>query len=74
MWKTQSEYFEELHRNSVFVLISVLHANKIYKGYIRAVNNDGVFVSSEMGDGQRATIEDVVYIPHGAISSVERGL
>lgn len=74
MWKTQSEYFEDLHLKLVFVIIGVLHTNKVYKGYIRAFNNDGVFVSAEMGDGQRATIEDVVYIPYGAISSVERGL
>jgi len=74
MWKTQTEYFDELHRKWVFVIINVLHTNKVYKGYIRAFNDDGVFVSAEMGDGQRATIKEVVYIPHGAISSVERGL
>jgi len=74
MWKTQIEYFDELRRKSAFIIINVLHTNRVYKGYIRVVNTDGIFVSTEMGDGQGATIEEVVYIPYGAISSVERGL
>lgn len=74
MWKTQTEYFDYLRRSIASVAINVLHTNKVYKGYIRFVNDDGVFVSTEMGDGQRTTTEELIYIPHRAISSVERGL
>lgn len=74
MWNTKIEYFEELHNKKEFVNISLHLTNNVYKGYIRVVNGDGVFVTAEMGDDQEIRIGSVVYIPYSAISFVECGL
>jgi hypothetical protein len=74
MWNTKIEYFEELHNKKELVNISLHLTNNVYKGYIRVVNGDGVFVTAEMGDDQEIRIGSVVYIPYSAISSVECGL
>lgn len=75
MWKTQIEYFRELCIKLIYVNISLLHMNKVYKGYIVAICDDGIFMSSEMGSDDKITAWNVeIYIPYNAIASVERGL
>ncbi len=74
MWNTKIEYFVELQNKMEFVNINLHLTDKVCKGYIRVVNNDGVFVTTEMGDDQRVRIRDVVFIPYSAISFVECGL
>ena len=74
MWKNQIEYFGELSSEKIPVQISLLHTNRICTGYIRVVNEDGVFVSTKMGDDQGVSKWDLTYIPFVAISLVERGL
>jgi hypothetical protein len=74
MWNTKIEYFAELRDKQEFVNISLHLINKVYIGYIRVVNDDGVFMTAEMGDDQEIRIGSVIYIPYSAISSVECGL
>jgi hypothetical protein len=74
MWNTKIEYFAELRDKQEFVNISLHLINKVYIGYIRVVNDDGVFMTAEMGDDQEIRIGTVIYIPYSAISSVECGL
>jgi hypothetical protein len=73
MWKNQIEYFADLSEEKVLVKISFLHINRLCTGYIRVVNEDGVFMSTEMGDDQRVSKMDLTYIPFAAISLVEQG-
>lgn len=74
MWNTKIEYFEELRYKMKFVKINLHHTDRICKGYIRVVNNDGIFVSTKMGDDQEIRVENVEFIPYLAISFVECGL
>jgi hypothetical protein len=74
MWNTKIQYFAELRDKQEFVNISLHLINKVYIGYIRVVNDDGVFMTAEMGDDQEIRIGTVIYIPYSAISSVECGL
>jgi hypothetical protein len=74
MWNTKIEYFLELSEKQEFVQINFHLTDKICKGYIRAVNGDGVFVTAKMGDDQRVRISDVKFVPYLAISLVECGL
>jgi hypothetical protein len=74
MWNTKIQYFAELRDKQEFVNISLHLINKVYIGYIRVVNDDGVFMTAKMGDDQEIRIGNVIYIPYSAISSVECGL
>lgn len=74
MWNTKIEYFLELSDKQKFVKINLHHTDKICNGYIRVVNDDGVFVSTKTGDDQEIRIENVKFVPYLAISFVECGL
>lgn len=74
MWNTKIEYFRELSVRGEFVQINFHLTDKICKGYIRAVNDDGVFVTAKMGDDQRVRVSDVKFVPYLAIAFVECGL
>ena len=74
MWETKIEYFEELALEKALVKINFHFTDKICKGYIRVINDDGVFVTAEMGDDQGVGVKDVSFIPYSAISFVECGL
>jgi|694.fasta_scaffold41752_16 hypothetical protein len=74
MWNTKIEYFEELAEKCQFVNINFHLTDRVCKGYIRVINVDGVFVTTEMGDDQEIRVENVKFIPYSAISSVECGL
>jgi len=74
MWNTKIEYFEELLLNQKLVKINLHLADKICTGYIRAINDDGVFVAAKTGDDQEIRVEDVTFIFYSAISFVECGL
>lgn len=74
MWNTKIEYFEELREQRKLVKINFHLADKICKGYIRVINDDGVFVATEMGDEQGLRVQEATFIPYSAISFVECGL
>lgn len=74
MWNTKIEYFEEIAAKRQFIQINLHLTDKVCKGYIRVVNDDGVFVTAETGDDQRIRIRDVKFVPYSAISFVECGL
>lgn len=74
MWNSRVQYFQELCRYSLPVVINLRFTDKVCTGYIRVVNDDGVFVTTEMGDGQEPGIEDVIFVFYSAISFVESGL
>lgn len=74
MWNTKIEYFRELQNSGRLVKINLHLADKIYTGYVRAINDDGVFVTAKMGDDQEIRIKDVTFIFYSAISFVECGL
>jgi hypothetical protein len=74
MFKNEIEYFSYLASIKMLVNISLLHTNRVCKGYIQVINDDGIFVSTQMGDWQESAIRENIYIPYRAISCVERGL
>ena len=74
MFKNKYDYFRYLESTKTFVVIEFLHTNRICKGYVQVVNDDGIFVSTQTGDWQESGILDCTYIPYIAISCVERGL
>jgi len=74
MWNTKIEYFEELCEKQQFIKINLHHTDRICTGYIQVVNDDGIFVSTKMGDDQKIGVENVKFILYSAISFVECGL
>lgn len=74
MWQSKVEYFQQLRSDNAPVIINLRSTDRVCKGYIGAVNVDGVFVATKMGDGQEPGIMDLIFIPYSAISFVECGL
>ena len=74
MFQNKYKYLSIIKSAKLFVESMFLHINRIYKEYIRVIDNDGIFMYTQMGDWQESGMLNYIFIPHIAISCVEQGL